>query len=48
VLRIRDGKATDLLLMPAAVAAQTGQHQIITLLRQELGPIPDKPQLYTV
>ena len=32
---------TDLLLVPPAVAPEPGQHEVIALLRQELGPVPD-------
>jgi hypothetical protein len=26
--------------MPPAVASETGHHEVVTLLRQELGPVP--------
>jgi hypothetical protein len=31
---------SNLLLVPPAVATETGHHEVVTLLRQELGPVP--------
>ncbi len=41
----------NLLLVPPAVATETGHHEVVTLLRQELGPVPTiqhKPNKGTV
>jgi hypothetical protein len=44
-------KFSNLLLVPPAVATETGHHEVVTLLRQELGPvsaIKHKPNKGTV
>jgi hypothetical protein len=42
---------SNLLLVPPAVATETSHHEVVTFLRQELGPVPDiqhKPNKGTV
>ena len=39
--QVNQDSFTNLFLVPSTVLPQAGHHEVVALLRQELGPIPD-------